>query len=112
MTDKTLLKYFDIKQDTTYYGSQKIDFDYLELKPIVKGFYKVDNKQLKTEIENRINTENNGLYYKGFYICFTYKNELYCISHHHKSTAFIDDIADILRKYEATDIIVKNGELD
>ena len=110
--NKTRDLYFNLKYDTTYYGNEKIDFQYLEMKEEIKGFYSLKNNELKSQIQNEINRENEGLFYKDFYICFTYNKERYYIKHHHETNNFINKIVKILKKHKATNILVKYGELD
>jgi len=112
MENETLKKYFDIKHDTAYRGSKKINFDYLAIKPQIKGYWELNNEELKSQIKSRIDKESNGLYYKGFYICFTYKNDLFYIKHYHESDNFIEEIIEILKYQNASDIFIKYGRLD
>ena len=107
-----LHKYFIIKTDELITTTDKISFEYLELKPKVISYYEMPNENFKNQLKNRISQDNEGLYYKDFYICFTYNKGLYYIKHHHENDKFIKDIVEILKYNNAKDIFIKYGELD
>lgn len=104
--------YYLLKNDRAYYNNEAVDFTYLELKEKVKSYRQCNNQNLIKSINDLIDKEKEGLFYKGFEICFKLNNDLFYISHHHKSNEFIKNVIEILKYNCATDIFIKYGELD
>ncbi len=106
-------KYFVIKYDSDISSTgEKIDFSYLELKDSVKSFRDLDNKEFKDKLKNYIDNYEEGLFYKGFYICFEYKGDAYYIKHHHQTNEFINEVVRIIKYNNGENIFIKYGELD
>ena len=97
--------YFNVKTDTD--GSK-----WLDLKQDVKSFYDLKNEDLKNQIIDLCHKDINGLFYKGFRVCFMLNNEKYFIIHEHENEDFIKNLIEILKYHNAENIIIKYGELD